>query len=369
MSIRGSLGTMCIEDIFDWIDKRCLVGRLSLDRGGQTHTFEFNKGVVNGASSSHPGDQLGQLLMSRKIVSEKQLRAAFQIQAKSGVQLGAILLAEKMVETSILSQVLQTKFREAVWEALSWTVGRFEFRDDVRSDYEFEVHVPLQATIDLGKRQVHRWHAIREKIPSGEIRFWTAGASSTKAKPGADNDSFSDLLASIQKGLNVNQMVLEHHGRRFHVLSRLTDMMEQGIIAEDRRGEERAESDDGEEEDVEALIQDKVLQGRRGEAYLIATRALERDSGNSDLHTLHKELGRSLMAELSREFLTSFRVPKVVMSESELSTASLSDHEKYLVGRIDGHWDLLTLMRMSPMQEIEVLLTCKRLKSRGIISV
>ena len=276
-----------------------------------------------------------------------------------------------MIEKPILSQVLQTKFREAVWEALSWTVGRFEFRDDVRSDYEFEVHVPLQATIDLGKRQVHRWHAIREKIPSGEIRFWRSGQDSdeSKLKEGSDKDSFADLLLSIEQGLNVNQMVLEHHGRRFHVLSRLTEMMEQGLIAEDRRGEERAESEDGEEEDVEALIQDKVLQGRRGEAYLIATRALERDSGNSELHTLHKELGRSLMAELSREFLTSFRVPKVVMSESELSNASLSDHEKYLVGRIDGHWDLLTLMRMSPMQEIEVLLTCKRLKSRGIISV
>lgn len=365
MSIRGSLGTMCIEDIFDWIDKRKLVGRLSLDRGGQTHTFEFLKGVVIGASSSHPGDQLGQLLMSRNTVSEKQLRDAFQIQAKTGAHLGTILLAEKVLEEKILSQVLQTKFREAVWEALSWSVGRFEFRDDVRSDPTFEVAVPLKATVDLGKRQIHRWHTIRAKIPSGEIRFWK-NQSTDEGKDPSDNERYSDLLDCVDRGLTVNQMVLEHHGRRFYVLSRLLEMIEDGSIAEDRRGEARAESDDG-EEDIEALIQDKVLQGRRGEAYMIAARALERDSANHLLQTLHKELGRSLMAELSREFLTSFRVPKVVLSEPEIEALPLNDHEKYLVGRIDGHWDLLTLMRMSPMQEIEVLLTCKRLKSRGII--
>ena len=80
-------------------------------------------------------------------------------------------------------------------------------------------------------------------------------------------------------------------------------------------------------------------------------------------------LERTVFAELSRDLLTSFRVPKLMVQRQELDRLELSDTERYLAGRVDGRWDLLSLMRVAPVREVEALITFKRLADRGIISL
>ncbi len=363
---------MSIEDVFEWIDRRSLVGHLSVERGDAGHSFHFDEGAITAASSNLPGEHLGQLLMSRGLVTEQQLREAFDVQADTGVFLGKVLLMSDALDEATLKEVLEIKLREAVWDVLSWQGGHFHFEEGPRKGSEFEIRVPLRTTLDLGKLQVRRWKVIREQIPSDTLRFWVADFFSIQDPESTERvqAQVAGIIDCVERGLTVNQMVLEHHGRRFQVMSMLCQLLERGALKSDRRSELRDETgDETTSTEVEASARGRAAGGNRIGALELTTEALLRDPENESLQTLHKELQRSLFAELSREFLGTFRVPKLLVERDKLAALDLDDHERYLVGRIDGHWDLLSLMRVSPIREVDALITFKRLKDRGLIEL
>ncbi len=371
MSISGSLRTMSIEDVLGWIEKRRLVGHLSVERGDAAHSFHFDEGAIRYASSNLPGEHLGQLLMSADLVSEKQLSEAFRVQADTGVFLGKVLLMSGVLDEKSLKSVLEIKVREALWDVLSWEGGHFQFEEGPRQGSEFEIRVSLGATMDLGKVQVKRWRKIRSEIHSDALSFWVTDffkVPDTKMSERLRAQTIR-IVECVERGLSVNQMVLEHNGRRFQVLSSLADLIERGAIKTDRRSSRRAESDEESATEMETAARGRAAGGNKAEALELSSRALEIDPENQSLQTLHRELQRSLFAELSRELLGTFRVPKLAVDRSELDGYDLSDHERYIVGRVDGHWDLLSLMRLSPIREVDALLTFKRLHERGIIDL
>ncbi len=361
---------MCIEDVFDWIDKRNLVGRLALRRGKHACSFDFNSKMIVGASSNHAGEQLGQLLLYRGFVDENQLKEAFQVQAKEKALLGKVLLDQGLLSEEELLEVLKQKFQEAVWEVLSWNEGQFEFTENLHSWSEFKVRVDLRFTLNLGKKQVRRWQEVHRQIPSSEMRFWVSNSLAlvSKHENAQIEEWVQQLIESIEEGLTANQIVLENYGRRFQVMSMLAELMERGVIAEDRR-EEFNRSPLIDSSALEAAALSKLAGGKKADAFALLGRALEQEPENTVLQKHYTNLKRSLMAELSREFLGEFCVPKVLKSKEELEGVSLNDHEKYILGRIDGRWDLLSLMRLSPMEDVEAMLVFKRLKRRGIIEL
>lgn len=371
MSISGSLRTMSIEDVLAWIDKRHLVGHLSVERGDAAHSFHFEEGAITYASSNLPGEHLGQLLMSAKLVTEKQLSEAFQVQAETGVFLGKVLLMSNVINEKSLKSVLEIKVREAMWDVLSWEGGHFQFEEGQRQGSEFEIRVSLGATLDLGKVQVKRWRKIRQEIRSDTLSFWVTDFFKVPDPKAGERVRAQTIriVECIERGLSVNQMVLEHNGRRFQVLSLLAALIERGAIKADRRSERRADSNEETISEIETAARGKAAGGNKAGALELSTRALEIDPENQGLQSLHRELQRSLFAELSRELLGTFRVPKLAVDKGELANYDLSDHERYIVGRVDGHWDLLSLMRLSPIREVDALLTFKRLHDRGIISL
>jgi hypothetical protein len=255
---------------------------------------------------------------------------------------------------------------------LSWQGGHFHFEEGERTGAEFEIRVPLHTTLDLGKLQVRRWQAIRERIPSDQMCFWVADFFAVQDPTSSERvqAQVARLIECVERGLTVNQMVLEHHGRRFQVMSLLCQLLERGALLSERRSELRADTgDEDAATEVEAAARGRAAGGNKEGALALTTEALVRDPENESLQALHKELQRSLFAELSRELLGTFRVPKLLVESDELAKLKLNDNERYLVGRIDGHWDLLSLIRISPIREVDALLTFKRLHERGVIEL
>src|SRR5688572_25072833 len=54
MSLRGSLDTMAMEDVLDWMDRRFVCGVLTVERGTQVRTFQLDSGYLTGSGSSDP---------------------------------------------------------------------------------------------------------------------------------------------------------------------------------------------------------------------------------------------------------------------------------------------------------------------------
>jgi hypothetical protein len=101
----------------------------------------------------------------------------------------------------------------------------------------------------------------------------------------------------------------------------------------------------------------------------MARMAVAGEPDNAAFQKLHRDLERSLFAELSRDLLASFRVPRLLVSRQEIERMELNEAERYLAGRVDGRWDLLSLLRGSQLRELDALITFKRLAERGIIAL
>jgi uncharacterized protein DUF4388 len=371
MSVRGSLRTMAVEDLLDWIDRRHLVGSLTVERGPLVRTLEVDAGRAVGARSNDPNEQLGQLLLRTGTVDEKSLGEAFSVRSDTGVSIGKILLMVGGVQEPILRGVLVTKIREAVWDALTWTEGTFLFEPGATPPGSaYEVSVDLGDCLTLTRQRASRWEQIRAIVPGDDAMIWIKDArlAVTAADPLAVRSSAERILDLARRGLTVGQMILEERGERFATLDRLTALVERSALGVERRRAMRPGTGASAAEMAEAA-RGRASGGDKSGALELVGRALAMAPGDGSLRALYRELERAVFAELSRDLLTRFRVPRLLKSRDELESLDLTDTERYLAGRVDGRWDLLSLMRVAPLREVEALLTFKRLADRGIIAL
>jgi hypothetical protein len=286
------------------------------------------------------------------------------VQADTGVALGKILLMVGAVDEATLADTLVLKVAEALADSISWAEGTFQFEPDEagRSVSEFEISLNLPAAIGAALDEKARRRALRERFPNDDVRFFI---KETTAVEGVE---IPGLIDAISLGTSLGQLVLANHGQRYLVGAALIDLLDRGAIGIDRRGPTRP-ADLREPEQLQGAARGRAAGGDRAGALALVSRALVDDPDNEETLALHRELERSLFAELSRDLLGEFRVPKLLKSRKELDGLELSDAERYLAGRIDGRWDLLSLLRVAPLREVDALLTFKRLADRGIISL
>lgn len=364
---------MPLEELLDWVDRRFVCGTLTVERAQTNRTFHFDSGYVTGASSNDPSEYLGQLLMNRGFITETQLSEAFKVQSDTGVLLGKILLMIGAVGENELRQVLEEKIREAMFDALSWAEGAFQFEraPGPMSVSAFEVSVNLRSTIEDGQRRAQDWRELREVIPTDDLSLYVLDSARAE-RPGDSGMLRADLervLAELADGASVNQVVLRMNGRRFAVVNALVQLIERGAVAIDRRDAPREQVSQLDPAELERAARGRASRGDRSGALEMARAALHESPESESLKKLYRELERSVFAELSRDLLASFTVPKLLKSKAELDKLEMSDNERYLASRIDGRWDLLSLMRITPLREVEALITFKRLADRGIISL
>jgi hypothetical protein len=369
MTLRGSLKTMPIADVFDWLDKRRPDGELTLDRAGVTRRFHVRAGAVTGASSTNPAEYLGQILLNVGAITEEQLRDAYATQVNDGVSLGKVLVLSGVVTEHALRGAMDMKIRESFYDALSWDDGGFQFDPQYAARLEVEVAVPIETLVAEGAERAAAWRKLRLEIPSDDLRFWMPDRSwLDKAKPGSPS---ALILADVVRGLSVREIVLARRSMPFPVYQRLAELMARGMLKIDRRAVPRSE-DEGDGQTPVALIdaaRGRAKGGDRAGALELARRALEAAPESDAIKRAYHEIERSLFAELSRTLLAKFRVPRLLKSKDELVAAGLTAEERYLVDRIDGRWDLLSLMRVSPLREVEALIAFRRLADRGLISL
>jgi len=373
MSVQGSLKTMSPVDVLGWLERRGLAGDLTVERAGTSRRFQVARGAVTSASSTDPAEYLGQMLLNAGHITEDLLREAFALQAQTGTQIGKILVDRGRVAEAALREILEVKIREGVYDAMSWEDGAFVFEPDDGAPRlaQYGVEVPIAVCLTDGAERATQWKAIRAAIPRPDLRFFVPDRSwLQRARPGSPS---ALVLEDVQHGLTVREIILERHALTFQVYQRVFELLQRGIIQPDRRAGGRDEPPPGTERtDPLALVEAARGRARGGDrrgAVELARRALEAAPADEHIKRTYQELERSLFAELSRALLKKFRVPRLLKAKEELAALELTAEERYLVGRIDGRWDLLSLMRVSPLREVEALITFQRLAERGLIAL
>jgi tetratricopeptide (TPR) repeat protein len=366
MSLSGKLKTMQLGDILQWCGQNRKTGTLRLARGPiEKHLF-FRDGRLFSSTSNSPRETLGQFLIrSGKITEEQLFRALFQ-QDSEHQPLGQILIGEQLLTAGELEELLQLKTEETIYDCFLWDDGEFSFQEGQLPE-RIPVSLPLELTgvILEGARRSDEWTRIHEVFRSRLTTF-----ARTPGPPVQHSDEDRRILDLVDRNKNLAEIALEMHAVEFYVASRLLEFHESGQVRVERIVEEPPF--ERRVEELHALLRQGVIlynAARHAEALANFRQALEIDSHNKYARAFVLKLERVLRDQEAVRLIALDAVPKVKVSLEDLATVELDPQEAFVLSRVNGEWDVASILKICPLDEEETLLIFKRFADEDLVEM
>ena len=366
MGISGNLQTMALAELFQWIAEGDKSGTLRLDNGTVEKQLFFVDGRVIGTTSSNPKEYLGHFLVSHGYITEVELANALAMQEESKVLLGRILTSIGVLTEDDLEQMLYLKSEESIYDLFTWPDGEFKFTDgDIPEDTLQPIDLNVTRVILHGTQRLDEWARIRKHVPSP-----SAVPVSVQDLVSADPREAA-VLGAVDDDRTVAEIALHTHSSEFHVGRILVEHVVAGRIKMVRP----REISSGSEEPVTAHSGAGLLReaDRRlnkldyigGLRCLGAARSLDPDS--PEVARALKETRERIRQALANEGVQMTSMPRLSAEVEDLNSLEMSPDEGFLLSRINGRMSIDTILKISPMDPLEVQVAFLRLKTAGYV--
>ncbi len=101
----------------------------------------------------------------------------------------------------------------------------------------------------------------------------------------------------------------------------------------------------------------------------ILDRAYKAQPGDEALRRLLAEAEASFVEKAYRHYLPPSKIVTLSREVESLTAERLSPTEFFLLSRIDGTWDVKSIIQITPLREVDVLRTLKRMREKGLIDL
>jgi uncharacterized protein DUF4388 len=371
MGIQGNLQTMNVSDLLQFLAAGSKTGMLKFERANIVKQIYFENGLIVGSHSNDPKEYLGQLLIHYGKLNETQLKTALQIQRDLGGRLGEILVATKVLPQADVLEILRIRTLDIIYDLFLWEEAHFELHDNEPTpDYFIRIEIHPTKVIMDGVYRIDEWKRYRTLIPSDRALLelgagWTSSLNVSK--------EVRQLLYFVQKRMSVAEICYNMHASPFHVYGQLHDLVGKGIA---RVAGEVAERAAGTEdlvdhpETVPELLAAARIQLTKGEvepALAAIQVILEKEPRNSAARTLLAVAEEKLLKHLYTAPLLPQAVPRILIAADGLTDQQLAPQEAFLLSRINGEWDVGSILSICPFREVDSVRMIKALLDRGII--
>jgi hypothetical protein len=370
MALTGSLHTMSVPDLLQFLAVGRKTGLLKISHGKVFKGIYFENGIIVGSSTNDPTEYLGQVLMHYGKIDESQLQWAMETQRKSGKRLGQIFVANDILTEAEVVQVLEIRTLDIIYDLFIWKQGHFEFlvEDPLPADFT-RVHVEPNRVIMEGIYRADELARYRTLIPSDRTIMelgagWTSSLGIGKAT--------RQLLYFLEKRMSVAEICYNMHASPFEVYAQLYDLVQKGLahVA-------------GELPEVpDPVSQMPELPDNPSDLLALAINDLNHNEAEKALSIIHTILRREpknvaaqdLLVEAEKKFIEQVYdeispsgVPMLVVSAEELSKKEIGPQEGFVLSRINGVWDIQSILSICPFREADSLQMIKKLWDSGII--
>ncbi len=383
MSISGNLKTMELSELLQWIAQGGKTGNLLIDNGTVRKRIYFVRGQIVASASTDPSEYLGHFLVSHGFITEPELAKAMEIQSETGMLLGKILSTIGAIADEELQRLLVMKTQESVYDVFFWKEGEFRFVDDETLDKgNIPMALDVQALVLQGINRLDEWKRIREAIPNAEAVPVSLGDIPAEELP----PSVAKVAALIDDDRTVREICMQAHASEFHVSQSLFFLQQQGLVKVVRargtapsQGRSLVASAPGAGSATamavvssDALIESAdrhLVQGNFAKAlrHLRAALSLEPDCTKVEKHL--KKAESHIRTKLGEEGLSLDAVPVLERSVDELTSLDLTPEEGFALSRINGSYDIESLIKISPMNTLDAQLVIRSLYQSGHISI
>lgn len=374
MALAGTLRTMAAGDLLQWLGMARKSGTLVVTAGEVEKKIFLRDGRIVSTASNDPADYLGQFLVSWGYITEDELRKAMEVQRESKVLLGKILVTIGVIEERDLLRLLRLKAEEEVYSIFLFEGGEFRFDDDDEAMPQMvPLHLDPMAVVMEGLRRIDEWKRIRDVIPGPLL------VPVVVEEP--DLSSLTDLQKGIVHSINgsrsIEEIVLESRSSEFVVSRTIFDLVQQEKVRLDppkQRSEPEDEkigagnlSDDDELKALTARAQKALKEGDWERALRTLRAAQSLDPTDQTVRNAMRGAETVILGSLKKDGLGDSRVPKLRKPLEELAELDLSPNEGFIISRINGTWDIGSIVKISPMREIDALMIFKKLVQRELI--
>lgn len=369
MAFNGTFSGMPLPDLLQWLAMGRKTGMLQVRSPiGVSKKVWFRDGRVSAAASSDPREYLGHFLVARALVNEKQLEMALTTQEQTGIKLGKILVTIAAVTQEQLDEVLQTKIQETVFSLFLWPVAEFEFYEgDTLGGDLSEASIDATFLIMEGTRRQDEFVRIKAALPGTE-----AVMEMTGVYPGAELAEEYPLALSIFERMdgarNLASIGLDLHALEYDLLAAAMALIEAGsakVVAA------RPDAEQEWQKTVHQQIFSKTVQAFAAGQYAQA--------GNLCHFLIQKGLfveeARNMLAACDEKTKVDWDkeipldgIPVLVGSLAHLSNQALSPQEGFLVSRLDGNYSVRSILKITPIPELDARRALKNMKDKGIIA-
>jgi hypothetical protein len=382
MPVQGNLTTMSLTEILQWLGNAGKTGALSIERNKVVKRILVREGRIIACASQEPSDMLGHFLVSRGRISEETLRKALSAQEAEKTHLGRILVDMGALTEDELRRSLEDKSQETIFGLFEWEDAAFRFEDgDVDDANIYAVNMRVE---DILLRGAQRW----DEIQRIRTVFHDAGMvlARTARVPPAEvfrNRMARRIFESIDGERTVADILLHAHGSEYLVTKFLFELHRAGcaVIAGVRPVEPPAPEPEptpapqprpvtiaASEGDLE-VARRLINRGEFEAALEILDRAYKAQPGDEALRRLLAEAEATFVEKAYRHYLPPGKIVSLARPVEELAAERLSPPEFFLLSRIDGTWDVRSIIQITPLREVDVLRTLKRMRENGVIEL
>ncbi len=368
MSVRGALSTMPAEDVLEWVARRKLSAPLTFERRGVVRSLGVEEGSVVWASSNRREEQLGVILVRSGLVAERALADALEARAETGVPLGKVLLMSGLISEIDLVEILATKIRETVTDIVTWSDGTFDVVPRTSTPATgVDAQLPIEICLTIARRRHARMTDIMHVLGGDDVAFYCPPAAQPPTGEDGQVIDLGKLWTLAGDRHTAADIAAAFAGERFAAFDGLARMVTAGKLTVDRRHRERTNS----AVELAAGARGRLRQGDRAGALAMAAQALHQDPSDPEVRRTFTAIERARVAEIAKSMLSRHRVPRRVRDISQLDPGDqgLIELDLELAQRVDGRWDLLSLVKASGVREAEALLAFARLADAGVVEL
>lgn len=382
MALSGNLKTMLPGDLLQWLSLGQKTGTLVISNKRVEKKVFFKNGRVISSASNDPREYLGQFLMSHGYITEPELKKAMEVQQQSRILLGKILVMIDVISEADLQRFMRLKAEEEIYDIFLWNDGDFYFVDDELPQMEM---IPLQVDVTgiimEGTRRVDEWMRIRETIPNEAVI--------PVMLKDVDYEELEEVEEPIVRAIDgkrtIAEIVLESRSSSFTVSSTVCAIVRHGYaklvdpsrekatkVAQEMPAEVPVRRDFNEDDEITSLLNgaQAALRNRDYEKTQRLLRAAQSvDPNNAKVRTAIKGAETVILGELRNQGLLDSKVPKVAKPLEEITQMNFTPNEGFILSRINGTWDIGSLIKISPIRETDAMLIFYKLWKDQIISL
>lgn len=371
MALSGNLKTMSFPDLLQFIDSNQQTGTLQIRRHQILKMIYFEKGKIISTYSSDPKEYLGHFLVSRRLINEEELRMAMEIQRNSKMLLGKVLVMGGKVKEEQMAALLRLKAEETVFSIFLWDEGDFQFyENEFTGSLYIRIILEPQSLIFEGVLRRDEWQRIRQVFPHTNLVLEQIPEMMPDA--GSSNQKVLSVYNLVDGRRTIENIMLDLHSVEFFVCKILFDLYEQGLVRVKNVLAAPVESLGlGGNFTQEQLLQlgKEHLKKNRFQDALNLLRQISPTSDNyqKDVSPFLAEAEKKAISELYSKGLGSQRVLRLLIPLAQVAGQGLTPEEGFVLSRIDGSWDINSIVSITPMKEFDVLRLLQKLLDRGII--